>query len=82
MFWLGQSGKISVNRLLEIYETVEEFDLKEKCLFGISQKSGKKSQEVLLKIGLDKSSNIELREKAIFWIRVTLYLLISVVFST
>lgn len=71
LFWLGQTESYSVKKMLKMFNTLEEEELKEKAIFGISQHEGKEAQDALLKIALDKSINQNYREKAIFWISQT-----------
>jgi HEAT repeat protein len=69
IFWLGQShGEENAAFLREIYDSTDEYEIKEKIIFSLSQVGGDENSEWLVGIASDTSEPMELRKKALFWI--------------
>ena len=67
LFWYGQSKASSLSDLYELMNKLNSRELKEKCIFAISQKNSKESAEFLFKLAQSDEA-LNLREKAIFWL--------------
>lgn len=70
LFWYGQrSGDADVNRLLELYRTIPEEELREAVLFGLSQRANRDESALLALIDIARTEeNPELVENALFWL--------------
>ena len=66
IFWIGQSDGGGAY-LRELYGSVEDEELKEKIIFGVSQSAEEEDGEWLLDRALDPSEDIEIRKNALFW---------------
>jgi HEAT repeat protein len=68
IFWLGQSGgRGQVEFLKELYYELDDYELKEKVIFSVSQNSGRKGGAWLMSIVNDESEPTEVRKQALFW---------------
>jgi hypothetical protein len=68
IFWLGQQGgSREIGFLIDLYDKVEEEDLKEKIVFAVSQHGGSDGARWLMKIVYDEDEPIETRKNALFW---------------
>lgn len=70
LFWYGQrSDDADVSRLLELYRTIPEEELKESVLFGLSQRANRDEDALLALIDIARTEeNPELVENALFWL--------------
>jgi HEAT repeat protein len=68
IFWLGQRhGADNAEFLRSLYSRVKSDEVKDKILFSLSQQRGVGNDKFLLDIARNRSENIELRKKALFW---------------
>jgi HEAT repeat protein len=70
LFWAGQKTRIPVERLDELYSSLEHQEMKEQVIFVLSQRKGKESVDKLLEIARSEE-DVELRKQAIFWLSQT-----------
>ena len=70
LFWYGQrSGEADVDRLLSLYRTIPEEELKESVLFGLSQRANRDEAALTALIDIARTEeNPELVENALFWL--------------
>lgn len=67
IFWLGQSNGSGADYLRGLYDRLDDDELKEKVIFGVSQSRRPEDLGWLLGVARNEKSTIELRKKAIFW---------------
>jgi HEAT repeat protein len=67
IFWLGQSRTGGSEYLRGLYERLDDDELKEKVIFGVSQQRSPENSRWLMDIVRSPKSSIELRKKALFW---------------
>ena len=67
IFWLGQSEQDGGGYLRALYDRLEDDELKDKVIFGISQAGGAANTKWLLDLTRSGKGSIELRKKALFW---------------
>lgn len=67
VFWLGQR-RDSYGFLADLYETLEDEELKGQVIFGMSQQSGRKQMEWLKARFYDEDEDTEIRKTALFWL--------------
>jgi HEAT repeat protein len=68
VFWLGQRRSTeNAEFLRNLYSRVKSDEVKEKILFSLSQQRGLGNDKWLIDIAKNRSENIELRKKALFW---------------
>jgi len=68
IFWLGQRrSPENAEFLRSLYTRIKSDEVKEKILFSLSQQRGVGNDKWLLDIVRNRSENIELRKKALFW---------------
>lgn len=67
LFWLGQTGDVDVDAVLEVFRSTEDVELQEQAIFVLSQMDGRRSVDALIEIARN-GTNQDLREKAIFWL--------------
>lgn len=68
IFWLGQSEKNGGSYLRGLYDRLDDDELRDKVIFGISQSNTAEDRRWLLEMAKSPKSSIELRKKAIFWL--------------
>ena len=70
LFWYGQrSGDADVGRLLELYRTIPETELKESVLFGLSQRASRDEEALTALIDIARNEeDPDLVENALFWL--------------
>ncbi len=69
IFWLGQEGSTDdVSALMDLYNRLDNDQLKEKVIFSVSQSDHSGSDEWLLNVALDDGELMEHRENAVFWL--------------
>ncbi len=66
VFWLGQAGA-PAGRLLEIYEELDDLEVREHVIFALSQSDSEAALDALLRIARTEE-NTELRQRAVFWL--------------
>jgi len=67
LFWAGQQGKLNPDELADLYEQVEDPDMREQVIFVLSQSGSTDAFDVLLDLA-GKEGNHDLRQQLIFWI--------------
>ncbi|HEX9705905.1 MAG TPA: HEAT repeat domain-containing protein [Gemmatimonadales bacterium] len=68
IFWLSQHHSADNAAFLKaLFPKLENDELKEKVLFAMSQMRGDENDRWLLDVALDRSQNMEIRKKALFW---------------
>jgi HEAT repeat protein len=68
IFWLGQSHAAeNADFLREIYESTDEYEIKEKIIFSLAQLGDEESASWLLGVAADVNEPMEMRKKALFW---------------
>lgn len=67
IFWLGQSKDGGSDYLRGLYDRLDDDELKEKVIFGVSQHHSPENSRWLMDIVRSPKSSIELRKKALFW---------------
>jgi HEAT repeat protein len=68
IFWLGQRrSPENAEFLRSLYSRIKSDEVKEKILFSLSQQRGVGNDKWLLDIARNRSENIEIRKKALFW---------------
>ncbi len=69
IFWLGQEGSSEdVGLLMDMYDRLDNQELKEKIIFSVSQNSDAAGFEWLLGLAHDRRESVELRKNALFWV--------------
>ncbi len=66
IFWLGQSDG-NVDFLREVYQELDDPDLKEKVIFSVSQVGGDDAVTWLLAVAGDRDEPTDVRKNALFW---------------
>jgi HEAT repeat protein len=68
IFWLGQGGGLDdVAFLKELFGKLDNRELKEKILFGVSQSSDRGAGKWLMEVVTDETEDTEIRKNALFW---------------
>ncbi|MGD2155051.1 MAG: HEAT repeat domain-containing protein [Gemmatimonadales bacterium] len=67
LFWAGQSHRLSVEEMGELYNQMTERELKEQIIFALSQRHEDEAVDWMLQIARTEE-DVELRKKAIFWL--------------
>ncbi len=67
IFWLGQSRAAGSEYLRGLYDRLDDEELKEKVIFGVSQSRSPDNTRWLLDLARNPKSSLELRKKALFW---------------
>lgn len=67
IFWIGQSPD-SFTFLRDLYEKLDDVELKEKTIFAISQQSDTQNRDWLMQRAANTREAVELRKKALFWV--------------
>jgi len=68
IFWLGQSDDDgNVDFLREVYQELDDPDLKEKVIFSMSQVGGDDAVTWLLAVAGDRDEPTDVRKNALFW---------------
>ena len=68
IFWLSQEGGFDdISFLKKLYGQLDNDELKEKILFGVSQSSDRNAGKWLMEIVADETEDTEIRKQALFW---------------
>ncbi|MCB0279560.1 MAG: HEAT repeat domain-containing protein [Calditrichaeota bacterium] len=67
LFWYGQSEQTSLADIVKLMKELESDEMKEKCIFAISQKNNDESAKYLYDFAVSDEP-LQLREKAVFWL--------------
>lgn len=67
LFWAGQKRALPLNRLGELYGSIDDREMREAIIFTISQRREPEAVERLIEIARTER-DVELRKTAIFWL--------------
>jgi HEAT repeat protein len=67
LFWAGQQGQVPVDRLGELYRSMDDREMQEQVIFVLSQRHETEAVDALMNIARSEEDR-ELRKKAIFWL--------------
>lgn len=67
LFWVGQMGGVRGGDLQEIYDSVDDQEMKEQVIFVASQMGETEAVDFLMEVA-STERDAELRERAIFWL--------------
>jgi TolA-binding protein len=67
LFWAGQSGQVPVADLAQLYDSMEDMEMREQLIFTLSQRHEPQAVDKLMFIARN-DPNPEFRRKAIFWL--------------
>lgn len=67
LFWANQAGAVSVGRLVQLYDSTSDPELKDQLIFAFSQNREPAALDKLMDIGRNERDP-ELRKQAIFWV--------------
>jgi HEAT repeat protein len=67
IFWIGQSGTDGMRFLMDLYQSLEDPELKERAVFGIAQSGGDEARAWLMERAMARGESIEVRKNALFW---------------
>ncbi|HSJ31418.1 MAG TPA: HEAT repeat domain-containing protein [Longimicrobiales bacterium] len=67
LFWAGQKRALPLNRLGELYRSIDDREMREAIIFTMSQRREPEAVERLIEIARTER-DVELRKTAIFWL--------------
>jgi HEAT repeat protein len=68
IFWISQNpGAGGADYLAELYPRLDDPELKERVIFGMSQVRGERARTWLLERVRDRAETVEVRKNALFW---------------
>jgi len=68
IFWISQNPDAGgAEYLMELYPRLDDPELKERTIFGISQGGGAQARSWLMERVRDRNESIEIRKNALFW---------------
>lgn len=67
LFWAGQSGNVPIGRLTQLYDQVDDKEVKDQLIFVFSQNGGTDAIDKLMSIARS-DPDVELRKQATFWL--------------
>src|SRR5690606_19134229 len=67
LFWAGQQGRLPLERLAQLYGSVNDREMREAIIFTISQRREPEAVEQLIGIARIER-DVELRKTVIFWL--------------
>ena len=68
IFWIGQNPRAGgASYLIELYDSVQDEELKERIIFGVAQSRDQEATDWLLDRVMDESESVEVRKNALFW---------------
>jgi HEAT repeat protein len=69
IFWISQNADAGgAEYLIELYPRLDDEELKERAIFGISQAGGPQARAWLLERVRDTREDVEIRKNALFWV--------------
>ncbi|MEM7415809.1 MAG: HEAT repeat domain-containing protein [Gemmatimonadota bacterium] len=68
IFWISQNPDAGgATYLIDLYPRLDDEELKERAIFGISQTRSEEAREWLMELARDRGEDVELRKNALFW---------------
>jgi HEAT repeat protein len=67
LFWAGQTDELDVARLSELYNTMDDEEMRAQVMFVASQRDEPAAIDLLMRIATE-DPNEELRKRAVFWL--------------
>jgi HEAT repeat protein len=67
LFWVGQMGGLEPSELRDLYDSLDESEMKEQVIFVASQMRDRGAVDFLMEVASTETDR-ELRERAIFWL--------------
>jgi HEAT repeat protein len=67
LFWTSQQSRIDLDRLVKMYHTIGDREMREQVIFAMSQRNEKTVVEAMIKLARQEKDP-ELREQLVFWI--------------
>lgn len=68
IFWISQNPDAGgAAYLIDLYRTLENEELKERAIFGISQTRTDEARDWLMDLARDRGEDVEFRKNALFW---------------
>ena len=67
LFWASQKSRIDLNRLVKMYDSVANREMREQVIFVLSQRGEKSALETMIKLARVEKDP-KLREQLVFWI--------------
>jgi len=67
LFWAGQTDELDVARLSELYNTMDDEEMRTQVMFVASQRDEPAAVDLLMRIATE-DPNEELRKRAVFWL--------------
>lgn len=68
IFWISQNPDAGgAAYLIDLYPRLDDEELKERAIFGISQTRSEEAREWLMDLARDRQEDVELRKNALFW---------------
>lgn len=72
IFWISQNADAGgAEYLIELYPRLDDPELRERAIFGISQAGGPEAREWLAERVRDPNEDVEIRKNALFWLGQT-----------
>jgi len=69
IFWISQNPEEGgAGYLIELYPRLEDPELKERAIFGVSQAGGTEARQWLMERVRDTGEDVEIRKNALFWV--------------
>jgi len=69
IFWISQNPSAGgAEYLVELYPRLEDEELKERVIFGVSQAGGTEARNWLMERARDQGESVEIRKNALFWV--------------
>ncbi len=69
IFWISQNSRAGgADYLIELYPKLNDPELKERAIFGISQSGGPQARAWLLERVRDRNESVEVRKNSLFWV--------------
>lgn len=69
IFWISQNPDAGgAAYLIDLYPRLDDEELKERAIFGISQAGGPEAREWLMERARDQREDVDIRKNALFWV--------------
>jgi len=69
IFWLGEEGSSEdVSALMDLYDELDNDELREKIVFSVSQSDASNAEQWLLGVARNDRESMDVRENAVFWL--------------